>query len=157
VAKRIYLETTIPSYLAARPARDLLQAARQRLTHDWWDGAREQYELCASQTVLDECAAGNAEAAARRISVLDGIDLLVMNEDVAELAAELIAAGLVPVSAARDALHVAISAHYAVDFLLTWNCRHIANAHIMNELRDFVSARGFALPEICTPEELLGA
>jgi hypothetical protein len=154
--KRVYIETTIPSYLAAWPSRDLRQAARQQLTHDWWDTQRAKYDLLISQFVLDEAAAGDPGAAARRLSVLQNLLLLQATAEVHELAAKLIDPALLPTVAGRDAVHISIAAIHGVDFLLTWNCRHIANATIMKELAATVSAAGFELPTICTPEELFG-
>ena len=134
MAKRVYIETTIPSYLAARPSRDLLQAARQQITHDWWHNERQYYDLCISEIVLDEAAAGDAEAAARRLALLQAFPLLDLTEDVNVVAKAIMVAGLLPVQATRDAVHSAVSSVHRVDILLTWNCRHIANAAIMKEL-----------------------
>lgn len=154
--KRIYVETTIPSYLAAWPSRDLLQAARQRLTHDWWENHRQEYELCVSRIVLDEVSDGDADAAQRRMAYLDGLPLLDLTVDVDEVAVAIMESGLLPTVAARDAIHIAVSAVHAIDILLTWNCRHIANATIVRDLEEIVAECGFRLPILCTPEELLG-
>jgi hypothetical protein len=154
--KRVYLETTIPSYLAAWASRDLLQAARQRITHDWWDTQRQNYELCLSQIVLDEAAGGDADAAKRRMAILAGLPLLDLTAEVDPVAEAIMASGLLPPRAARDAVHIAVSAVHSVDLLLTWNCRHIANARIIRELGQIVAGCGFTLPVLCTPEELLG-
>lgn len=154
--KRIYIETTIPSYLAAWPSRDLLQAARQQLTHQWWNNERKKYDLCISQTVLDESAAGDADAARRRLPVLQGLSLLDLTEAVNDVAKSIMDSGLVPKRATRDAVHIAVSSVHSIDILLTWNCRHIANAAIMKELGEIVARCGYELPILCTPEELLG-
>lgn len=135
-----YLESTIPSYVVARPARDLLQAARQQLTRDWWDLKRETHELFTSQIVLDEIAFGEKEMAARRLQVVG----------------KVLASGLLPVIADRDATHIALASAYELDILLTWNCRHIANPMIQQRLRRVVEAGGFTLPVICTPEHPAG-
>lgn len=156
MTKQVYIETTIASYLAAWPSRDLLQAARQQITHDWWSTQRQKYDLCISQTVLDEAAAGDADAAARRSPFLANLPLLNLTDAVKQLAKEIMASGLLPQKATRDAVHIAVSAVHNVDILLTWNCRHIANAAIMRELGDIVTKGGYALPILCTPEELLG-
>ena len=154
---RIYIESTIPSYVVARPARDLLQAARQQLTHDWWDLQREKHELFTSQVVLDEIAAGEREMAKRRLELLAGLALLISTPDVESLAADVLQSGLLPATADGDAAHIALATAYGMDILLTWNCRHIANAAIVGRLRKLVAERGYTLPEIYTPEELLGA
>ncbi len=133
--KRVYIETTIPSYLAARPGRDLIQAARQQITHAWWNAARENYDLCISQIVLEEAASGDAEAARMRLLFLDDLPLLDLTEAVNDVAKAIVASGLLPREATRDAIHIAVASVHGVDFLVTWNCRHIANAAIMRELQ----------------------
>lgn len=152
---RIYIESTIPSYVVARPARDLLQAARQQLTHDWWDLKREQHELFTSQVVLDEIAFGEKAMAQLRLELLQSVPLLPVTEEVKEFAGKVLASGLLPATADRDAAHIALASAYEMDILLSWNCRHIANAAIQARLRKLADASGFTLPVICTPEELL--
>ena len=154
---RIYIESTIPSYVVARPARDLLQAARQQLTRDWWDLQREQHELFTSQVVLDEIAAGERAMAERRLELMSGLSLLISTPDIETLADDVLKSGLLPATADGDAAHIALATAYGMDILLTWNCRHIANAAIVGRLRKLVAERGYTLPEIYTPEELLGA
>ncbi len=156
MTKRIYIETTISSYLAARPSRDLVQAARQQITHDWWNNKRQDYELCISEIVLDEAAAGDTAAAARRLVFLNDLPLLELTESVKSIAQAIMQSGLLPQKATRDAIHIGVSSVHAIDILLTWNCRHIANAAIMKELGTIVAACGYELPILCTPEELLG-
>jgi len=156
MTKRVYVETTITSYLAARPSRDLVQAARQQITHDWWNNQRQNYELCVSEIVLDEAAAGDPDAAARRLTFLRDLPLLDLTDAVSNVAKAIVESGLLPPQAARDAVHIAVSSVHAVDILLTWNCRHIANAAIMKELGQIVAQCRHEIPVICTPEELLG-
>ena len=150
---RIYIESTIPSYVVARPARDLLQAARQQITKDWWDLQRERHELFASQVVLDEIAAGEREVALRRLDLMAGITVLDLTPAAEALAERILRSGLLPASADGDAAHIAIATVHQMDVLLTWNCRHIANAAIVGRLRRLVDAEGSRLPEIYTPEE----
>ena len=154
--RRIYIATTIPSYLTARPSRDIVQAARQQLTREWWDVERRNYDLCISQIVLDKAAAGDAEAAQRRMAVIDTLPLLDLTFEVDGLAETIMQSGLLPVSASRDAVHIAVTAVHQVHFLLTWNCRHIANATIFRDLQHIIMSAGYDVPVICTPEELLG-
>ncbi len=156
MTKRVYIETTIPSYLTARPSRDLLQAARQQITHTWWNSVRQNYDLCISEIVLDEAASGDADAVQRRLSFLQGFPLLDLTEAVNDVAKAIMDSGLLPQRAVRDAIHIAVSSVHGIDILLTWNCRHIANAAIMKELRTIVAGCGYELPILCTPEELLG-
>lgn len=156
MTKRVYIETTIPSYLAAWPSRDLVQAARQQITHEWWNNERQNFDLCISQTVLDEAAAGDADAAERRLGFLRVLPLLDLTEAVNSVAKAIMDSGLLPPKATRDALHIAVSSVHDVDILLTWNCQHIANAAIMKELGEIVAKCGCEMPILCTPEELLG-
>ena len=110
MSRRVYIETTIPSYLTARPSRDIVQAARQQLTREWWDVERRNYDLCISQIVLDEAAAGDAEAAQRRLAVIDTLPLLDLTFEVDGLAETIMQSGLLPASASRDAVHIAVTA-----------------------------------------------
>ena len=152
---RIYIESTIPSYLVARPARDLIQAARQQLTKDWWEFSRASHELFTSQIVLDEIAVGESAMAKLRLESLQAVPLLPVADEVKELARKILESGLLPAAADRDAAHIALASTYNLDILLSWNCRHIANAAIQSRLRRLVEAGGFELPVICTPEELM--
>jgi hypothetical protein len=152
---RIYIESTIPSYVVARPARDLLQAARQQLARDWWDLEREQHELFTSQVVLDEIGSGEPAMARRRLELMAQIKLLDLTDDANALTKDILASGVLPGHAGRDAAHIALATVHGMELLLTWNCRHIANAAIQARLRKLAGAAGFALPVICTPEELL--
>jgi hypothetical protein len=153
---RIYIESTIPSYVVARPARDLLQAARQQLTRDWWDFQRTKHELFISQIVLDEIAAGDQELARQRLETMVGIMLLELTEPAEDLADRILKSGLLPTFADGDAAHIALATIHGMDALLTWNCRHIANVAIQSRLRRLVEAAGYELPVISTPEEFLG-
>lgn len=152
---KIYLETTIPSYLTARPSRDLVTAAHQQITREWWDTRRHAFALFVSQMVLDEAGAGDPEAAARRLTVLTPLPLLNPHEEEAELAQALLEHVPLPASAAADALHIAIAVVNGMDYLLTWNCTHIANATLRSRIEAVCRSKGFEVPIICTPEELL--
>ena len=153
---RIYIESTIPSYVVARPARDLLQAARQQLTRDWWDLHRAKHELFTSQIVLDEISAGEREMAHRRLELIADLTVLELTAAAETLADHILQSGLLPANADGDAAHIALATVHKLDILLTWNCRHIANAAIVGRLRRLMEAQDHTLPEIYTPEELLG-
>ena len=155
MADQVYIETTIVSYLAARPSRDVVIAGHQQVTHEWWDTCRANFELCVSQLVLDEAGAGDAQAARERLVLLQSVLVLETTTEALELAKELLRAGALPTKAAGDALHIAVAATMAVPFLLTWNCRHLANAVMRPVIEAICKARGFKAPIICTPEELL--
>jgi len=152
---RIYIESTIPSYVVARPARDLLQAARQQLTRDWWELKREKHELFTGQLVLDEIAFGEPEMAQRRRELVAGLTLLESTEEAGKLTRNIMDSGLLPAKAEGDGAHIALATVHQMDILLTWNCRHIANAFIRARLRKLIGACGYSAPTICTPEELL--
>lgn len=155
MSERVYIETTFVSYLTARPSRDVVFAGHQQVTHEWWDTRRTNYELCVSQLVLDEAGAGDAQAAQERLLVLQPMLVLETTADALELAKELLQAGALPVKAADDALHIAVAATKTVPYLLTWNCRHLANAVMRPVIETVCKAKGFKAPIICTPEELL--
>ena len=152
----VYLETSVISYLSSRPSRDLVVAAHQQITADWWHGRRQKLDLFISQVVLNEARAGDPEAATRRLAYLHGIPVLGVTTEAGALAKSFLGAGILPAKAADDALHVAIATAHGMEFLLTWNCRHIANGEIVRRLRSEAAAAGYDLPTICTPEELLG-
>lgn len=153
--KSVNLETTIVSYLTARPSRDLINAARQQLTWEWWERRRNDFELFISQAVLDEAGVGDSDAAHRRLELLASLPVLDLREDAEELAVALLEEGLLPEKAVDDALPLALAAAHGIDFLLTWNCKHLANAELLVSLGTFLSDRDFQAPYVCTPDELL--
>jgi hypothetical protein len=153
---KLYLETTVPSYLTAWPSRDLVRAAHQRLTKEWWETRREKFDIYVSQFVLDEVSLDDPVAAEERLKVLEGIALLEPSPSVSELATALIQRLVLPSKAAADAAHIAVSAVHNMDFLLTWNCTHIANAELRAGIRQICLDHGLQCPVICTPEELMG-
>jgi hypothetical protein len=152
----VFIETTIPSYLVAYRSRDIIQMARQELTNQWWTHLRHDYDLFSSQIVLDELARGDPEMAHQRLTLLKGLPLLDIDDAVIALAKELVAESIVPEKAADDAFHIACSGVHRMDYLLTWNCKHIANPHIQRRIRACFSQHGVHIPIICTPEEFAG-
>jgi predicted nucleic acid-binding protein len=150
----VYIETTVISYLTAWPSRDLIRAAQQQTTREWWDTERARFELFTSQLVLVEAAAGDATAAAERTEILRVLPLLDVNEPAAELADALVASGAIPAVATRDAVHVGICATNGIDYLLTWNFRHLANARMQDRIREVCESHGHKAPVICTPDTL---
>jgi hypothetical protein len=157
MAERAYIETTIVSYLKARPNRDVVIAGHQQITHEWWDTRRESYELCISQLVRKEAGEGDSQAAQERLEVLKTMTLLETSDQALHLAKELIRAGALPAKAADDALHIAVAAMNGIPYLLTWNCRHLANATMRPVIESVCAGKGVKAPIICTPEELLEA
>src|SRR5947209_8696857 len=152
---RVYLETTIPSYLTAWPSRDLVRAAHQQITREWWQQRRDKFELFIAQVVVRECQAGDPDAAAQRLEVLRDLPLLEQTEEVTALAQALLEQVPLPERAAVDALHIAVATVHGMNYLLTWNCTHIANAALRGQIESVCRAAGYEPPAICTPEELL--
>src|SRR4051794_35622462 len=150
---RVYLETTIPSYLTAWPSRDLVRAAHQQITREWWS-KRDEFELYSSRLVIQECQAGDPQAAADRLAALAGVPLLEPTAEAADLAEALAEGVPLPERAAADALHIAIATVHGMNYLLTWNCTHIANVTLRPRIESVCRAAGFEPPLICTPEEL---
>ena len=156
MAPKIYLETTIISYLAARPSKDLITAAHQQVTHDWWQHRRRDFDLFSSQLVVQESSAGDAAVAQTRLQLLSDILLVQVSVDCVSLARALVEKGPIPEKAAVDALHIAIATVHGMDYLLTWNCKHIANAEMQMAVSRICRSAGYEPPVICTPEELSG-
>lgn len=152
----VYLETSIISYLAARPSRDLIVAARQQLTHTWWRERRPLFDLYVSQVVLDEILAGDPDAAQRRAALATDIPVLDITPEVGNLAAALIHRVPLPATAGADAVHIATAAYHRVDFLMTWNSTHIANAELRPRVERVWRENGYPVPILCTPDELMG-
>jgi hypothetical protein len=152
---RVYVETSVFSYLTARESGSLVGSSRQLLTRRWWD-QRGDFDLLVSEVVIRECEDGDSLAAARRLDALSGIPLLSLTPQAADLATLMLAQNIMPAKAAEDALHIAIAAVHRVDFLLSWNFKHIANPVIQARIAALLISMGLALPFICPPEELLG-
>jgi hypothetical protein len=151
---KIYLETTIVSYLSARPSRDLVTAAHQQVTQEWWQTRRGDFELFISQIVVQESSGGDADAAARRLDTLGDIPSLETTEEAIAFAEELVGRVPLPEKASLDAVHIALAVVHGMDYLLTWNCAHIANALLRNRIEAVCHSKGYEVPVICTPEEL---
>ena len=153
---RVYLETTIPSYLTAHRSADTIVAARQELTIDWWSKHRHRYELFVSVLVLDEARRGDEAAARSRLDQLRDIPVLEIRTEATDLAVAFTRRAILPMQAEADALHVGIATAEGMDYLVTWNCRHIANAEISRRLCKLCQDLGYEMPTLCTPEQLMG-
>jgi predicted nucleic acid-binding protein len=153
---KLYIETTIPSYLVSAPSRDVIIAGHQQTTKLWWESRKELFDIFISQLVIDEVSAGNPEQARLRLEAIRVFPQLEIVDEAVQLAAELVKAGVFPQKASTDAAHIAVTAVHGVEYLMTWNCRHIANATIFQSVREICLQQGYAFPTICTPEELLG-
>jgi hypothetical protein len=152
---RIYVETSVISYLTARPSRDLIVAAHQEITREWWKTRRGEFSLFYSDAVRAEAAMGDSVAAAERLAILDGLELLEIPPQAMGLANALVEATALPPKARVDALHIAVAAYEQMDFVLTWNFKHIANAQLAGKVRQVCEAHGLACPVLCSPLELM--
>jgi hypothetical protein len=152
---KVYLETTVISYLTAWRSAQLVMAAQQEATRVWWDDERHNFDLYVSEAVIQEASAGDPDAVQRRLEAMREIAELQTSDRARELARDLIHQTPFPESARIDALHIAIATTNGMDYLLTWNCRHIANATLRNLMADICDSSGYEMPVICTPLELI--
>lgn len=156
MSETVYIETSILGYLTARSTKNLILAANIEVTKDWWESRRSDFTLYVSQAVLKEIAQGDAEIAAQRLEKIRGFPLLELNQAVRDLAAQFLTRSNLPPKADVDAIHIAAATVHGLDYLLTWNCKHIANAQIQGKLAEISLDFGYELPILCTPYELLG-
>ena len=154
--RRVYLETTVISYLAARASRDVIIKAHQEVTRAWWLKRRKYFELMVSDVVLEELDRGNKTAAASRLAYARNLNVVLSAEPSIALARLLLKQRAVPAVAEVDALHIGVATANGADYLLTWNCRHIANAEMRAKIGAVCRDAGYEPPVICTPEELMG-
>lgn len=157
MAPKVYLETTVVSYLVAWPSRDVVMAGHQQVTRDWWKTLPGRFEVVASQLVVQEAAEGDEHAARDRIAVLNELTLLETSQAALDLAHKFVTASAIPQKAAEDALHLAIATTNGVEYLVTWNYRHLANPTLRARIEAVCRSAGYEPPIICTPEELLEA
>jgi hypothetical protein len=152
---KVYFETTVISYLTARKSSVPILAGRQQVMLEWWENRRGFFDLSVSEIVVQEAEDGDSDAVRRRLEVLEGLPLLVVTAEAAQLADALVREGVIPKESVEDSLHIAVAAVNGMDYLLTWNCRHIANAALRARIEYVVESRGYLCPIICTPEELM--
>jgi len=151
---KLYLETSIISYLAAKPSRNIIVAGHQAVTHHWWDHYRRECDLYTSEIVINEIQLGDPEMVQERLVFVEGITELNITEEVDAFAIRLIQEGPLPEKARLDAFHIAAAIIHGMDYLLTWNCRHIANAHFYGNINSLCAIIGYERVIICTPDEL---
>lgn len=151
----LYLESTIPSYYVARPSKDLVILTHQHLTQEWWDTRIARYQVFVSEIVHDEILRGDSDAARRRAQAIEQFPTLEVSDEAEQLAQTYLRELLLPPNALADSLHLAVASVNEMDYLLTWNCRHIARGSVKRRLPDINQARGLVTPTICTPEELM--
>jgi hypothetical protein len=150
----VYVETTVIGHLVGRILADPVVAGRQMVTRTWWATAAENYRLFVSRLVADECGVGDAEVAAERLAVLDSLEFLAASVGADGLAELLVADHAIPETAPRDAAHVSLAAVNGIEYLVTWNFKHIANATTRAAIESVCRAAGYEPPIICTPDEL---
>jgi len=151
----VYIETSVISYLTAKPSRDLVIAAHQQITLEWWETAMPNYEVFISPIVLDEASKGDLKAAGLRLEKISTLPLLEVVREVHDLAESYFTRIEIPEKARADAYHIALAAWHGIDYLVSWNCTHIANGRIRMVVEEINSERGIRTPVICTPEELM--
>ncbi len=153
--KSVYIESSVISYITARPSRDIVTSARQAITIEWWDEYKDSFYIYISELVMEEISSGDFVAAKRRLSVIEKIPMLEATENSKKLAKALIVENAVPESSAEDALHISIAAVQNIDFLLTWNFKHINNANTRDKISKVITQLDYACPVLCSPEELV--
>ncbi len=154
--KKVYIETTIPSFIITKPSRDISILSHQEVTRDWWDNYRKQFELYVSQAVINEITLGDRNLAQKRIDIVKGLTVLQFNDNIFELGSKYLKKLNFPEKILGDAFHIAFAVFYKMDFLLTWNCAHPAIANTRIKLAELNLQLGYKTPDICTPEELMG-
>ena len=152
--EKVYLDTTIPSYIIAKPSRDIILLSHQELTKEWWKESKDNYELFISDIVVIEVEEGDKDYAKKRRDLLSGITVLENNSEIEVLVKQYMNHFHFPDKLYRDMYHVAFAVYYNIDFLLTWNFTHLNNAHFKVQLHRFNQKIGYNIPEICSPEEL---
>jgi predicted nucleic acid-binding protein len=152
---RTYLDTSVISYITNRPSRDIVTLAHQQVTREWWEGRRGRFDLHVSELVVYEAGRGDAEAARARLELIHGLPVLQITAAARSLAENIFRATTLPDKAGADALHIAVAAVNGMDFLLTWNCTHIANGVVLKVVNAVCQDNGYEPPIVCTPEELM--
>ncbi len=151
----VYIETTIISYLVAKPSRDLVVAGHQEITREWWETVLPRVRGCISPFIVQEISGGDAAMAQKRVALVSGMPLLEVDDQVEKLGEHYFSAIQIPERARFDALHLAVAAYHAVDYVLSWNCRHIASARVQKRLREINEQLKIPTPVLCTPEGLM--
>ena len=151
----VYLETTVISYFTSRPSRDIIALARQEITREWWPKSINRFDIFISEVVIEEARTGDPEAARKRMEELKDFPHLELNDDVEKLTQLYMEKLDIPEKSFRDAAHLAVASVHGIDYLVTWNCTHLANGEIIKKLMKLNAAFSIHTPIICTPEELM--
>lgn len=150
----VYIESSVISYLSARPSRDIVSVSRQTITSEWWKNSKDNYDLFVSPLVIEEISGGDKDAAQKRLDIITKIPSISIASEAEMVATNLVSSKAVPENSIRDALHIAIAATQGIDYLLTWNFKHINNATTRTTIIKSVTESGFLCPILCSPEEL---
>lgn len=153
--KSVYIESSVISYITARPSRDVVTLARQAITIEWWEEYKDSYDAYISELVIEEIGSGDLVASQKRLSVIETIPVLEATKNSKILAKALIAENAIPESSAEDAIHISIAAVQEIDFLLTWNFKHINNANTRDRISTVITRHDYLCPILCSPEELI--
>jgi len=152
----LYMETAIPSYMLAEPSRDVISLGRQDITRTWWKRDHARYAIFVSEVVLEEVGKGDPREVEKRRKFLEPFSVLKATPEIQRLIEMYLEENVVPVGSGQDAAHLAFASIYQVDFLCTWNFKHLANVFALRRFRQVNEKRGLFVPQVCTPEELLG-
>ena len=153
----VYIETTVISYLTARPSRDLIIAAHQQVTHEWWEKALPHFDVFISPIVLEEISGGDEQAAKLRLERVSSLPLLEVLPEVRDLAESYFSTIEIPEKARADSYHLALAAWHGIDFMVSWNCTHIVSGRVKKIIEEINYTYGIRTPIVCTPEELMEA
>lgn len=153
--QKVYIETSVISYLTAKPSRDLVIAAHQKITYDWWQKSKPKFYCFISEFVINEISKGDNEAASKRLSVVSKLPLLEHTHLIDELADNYIKILSIPEKSKTDAFHLAIAVLFEIEYLLSWNCKHISNAIVSNKVNEFNKKNSLYMPVLCTPLMLM--
>jgi predicted nucleic acid-binding protein len=153
--QKVYIETSVISYLTAKPSRDLVAAGHQKTTYDWWHKSKHKFDCYISEFVINEISSGDKEAAEKRLTVVNNVPLLEYVEEIYDLAMQYVELLNIPEKSKADAFHLATAVWFEIDYLLSWNCKHLANAVVSYKMNQFNKVNSLYIPVLCTPLELL--
>jgi hypothetical protein len=153
--QKVYIETSVISYLTAKPSRDLITAGYQKTTFDWWHKSKIKFDCYISDFVTQEVSRGDKKAASLRLNIIKNLDILAINDEISVLADKYVILLHIPERSKIDAYHLAFAVWYNIDFLITWNCKHIANAVNIKKINNYNIINNLWIPVLCTPQELM--
>lgn len=153
--KKVYIETTVVSYLTAKPSRDIVIAGHQEATRELWTKLSSRYETYVSALVVQEAGKGNPNQSQMRLAAIAKFSMLDIDDEALSLAEKIVAKKGIPVEYPEDALHIAVAAVNGIEVIITWNFAHLNNPFTRKKVRNIVEAEGYSCPEVCSPEELL--